>query len=85
MMDGVERQAAIDQFLGVLRHEQQGDTWVGRTPDWYGPVVFGGVGLALTISAACCNAPAGSRLHSVHAHFLRPCSGTTRSCSATRS
>jgi acyl-CoA thioesterase-2 len=69
------QQAAIDGFLGLLRHEHRGDTWVGRTPDWYGPVVFGGVGLALTISAACGDAPAGSRLHSVHAHFLRPVKG----------
>ena len=75
MVDGAERLAAIDEFLGVLRHEPRGDTWVGRTPDWYGPVVFGGVGLALTISAACCDAPAGSRLHSLHAHFLRPVHG----------
>ena len=75
MTDRGERQAAIDEFLGVLRHEPRGDTWVGRTPDWYGPVVFGGVGLALTISAACSDAPSGSRLHSVHAHFLRPVLG----------
>jgi len=34
--------------------------------------VFGGVSLALTISAACRNAPSGSRLHSLHGHFLRP-------------
>ena len=46
-----------------------------RTPDWFGPVVFGGIGLALTISAACRDAPAGSRLHSLHAHFLRPVRG----------
>ena len=38
-------------------------------------MVFGGVGLALTISAACRDAPAGSRLHSLHAHFLRPVQG----------
>lgn len=75
-MDRVElRQAAIDEFLDLLRHERRGDTWVGRTPDWYGPVVFGGVGLALTISAACGDAPTGSRLHSLHAHFLRPVQG----------
>ncbi len=49
-MDRVLQQhAAIDEFLGVLRHERHGDAWVGRTPDWYGPVVFGGVGLALTV------------------------------------
>jgi acyl-CoA thioesterase-2 len=70
-----EQQAAIDEFLGLLHHEPRGDTWLGRTPDWYGPVVFGGIGLALTISAACGDAPAGTRLHSVHAHFLRPVRG----------
>jgi acyl-CoA thioesterase II len=70
-----QQQAAIDDFLDLLRHDRQGDTWVGRTPDWYGPVVFGGIGLALTISAACADAPSGSRLHAVHAHFLRPVQG----------
>ena len=70
-----QQQEAIDEFLTLLRHEKQGDTWVGRTPDWFGPVVFGGVGLAITISAACNDAPDGSRLHSLHAHFLRPVQG----------
>jgi acyl-CoA thioesterase II len=69
------QQAAIADLLGILRHERHGDTMVGRTPDWYGPVVFGGVGLALTISAACADAPPGTRLHSLHAHFLRPVRG----------
>jgi acyl-CoA thioesterase-2 len=69
------QQAAIDDFLALLRPERRGDTWVGRTPDWYGPVVFGGIGLAVTISAACADAPADSRLHSLHAHFLRPVLG----------
>ena len=69
------RQAAIDDFLGLLRHERRGDAWVGRTPDWYGPVVFGGIGLALTISAACRDAPDSHRLHSLHAHFVRPLLG----------
>ena len=72
---GEQQQAAIDEFLGLLRLERRADAWVGRTPDWYGPVVFGGIGLALTISAACRDAPAGTRLHSVHAHFLRPVQG----------
>ena len=57
------------------RHERRGDTWVGRTPDWFGPVVFGGIGLALTVTAACRDAPEGTRLHSLHAHFLRPVQG----------
>ena len=76
MTEGVDqRQATIDEFIGFLRHERRGDTWVGRTPDGYGPVVFGGIGLALTLSAACADAPAGARLHSIHAHFLRPVQG----------
>jgi acyl-CoA thioesterase-2 len=70
-----EQQAAIDEFLALLHHEREGDLWVGQTPDWYGPVVFGGIALAITISAACGDAPAGTRLHSIHAHFLRPVQG----------
>jgi acyl-CoA thioesterase-2 len=70
-----QQQAAIDEFLALLQHERRGETLVGRTPDWYGPVVFGGVGLALMISAACGDAPSGRRLHSLHAHFLRPVQG----------
>jgi len=69
------RQAAIDDFLALLEHERRGDAWVGRTPDGYGPVVFGGIGLAITIGAACRDAPEGTRLHSLHAHFLRPVKG----------
>jgi acyl-CoA thioesterase II len=69
------REAALDDFLGILDLSRQGDTWVGNTPDWFGPVVFGGIGLAMTISASCRDTPPGSRLHSVHAHFLRPVGG----------
>ena len=71
----MSRDDAIDELLALLRHERRGDVWVGRTPDWFGPVVFGGIGLALTIGAACGDAPEGSRLHSIHAHFLRPVRG----------
>lgn len=69
--------AQIDELLGLLRHTpgaSEGE-WIGRTPDGWGPVVFGGIGLMLTIAAACRTAPAGTRLHSVHAHFLRPLRG----------
>jgi acyl-CoA thioesterase-2 len=70
-----QKQAAIDEFLDLLQHERRDDSWIGHTPDWYGPVVFGGIGLALTISAACRDAPPGKRLHALHAHFLRPVQG----------
>lgn len=73
MTDAAQRQQdAVDEFLAVLRLERDGDRWVGRTPGWHGPTVFGGVGLAMTIGAACRDAPVGKRLHSLHAHFVRP-------------
>ena len=70
-----EQQTSIDELLSLLEHERRGDAWVGHTPGWYGPVVFGGIALAIIIRAACRDAPEGSRLHSVHAHFLRPVRG----------
>jgi acyl-CoA thioesterase-2 len=69
------RQAAVDELLDLLHHERREDAWVAQAPDWFGPVVFGGIGLALTIGAACRDAPASTRLHSLHAHFLRPVLG----------
>ena len=78
------RQEEVDDLVGLLRHERSGDgSWVGRTPDGWGPVVFGGIGLALTIRAACGDAPEGSRLHSLHAHFLRPIRGDADICFRT--
>ena len=72
MTDPGRQQQAVDEFLAVLQLERDGERWIGRTPDWSGPTVFGGVGLAMTISAACRGAPDTKRLHSLHAHFLRP-------------
>jgi acyl-CoA thioesterase-2 len=69
------RQEAVDEFLDLLRHERRDGAWVGHAPDWFGPVVFGGIGLAMTVGAACRDAPAGTRLHSLHVHFLRPVLG----------
>ena len=66
------RQAAIDRFLSMLDHRRQGDSWLGLIPESYGSAVFGGIGLAVAARAACRDAPDGSRLHSLHAHFLRP-------------
>ena len=69
------QQAAVDELLDLLRLERRGDAWVGQTPDWYGPVVFGGISLLLTVGAACRDAPPERRLHSMHGHFLRPVQG----------
>jgi acyl-CoA thioesterase II len=70
-----QRQESVDEFLELLRLERQGDEQRGRTPDWYGPIVFGGIGLALTVRAACNQAPPDTRLNAIHAHFLRPVQG----------
>lgn len=76
MSDRARRQQeAVDEFLAVLRLEQRGQRRVGRTPQWHGPTVFGGIGLALTISAGCRDAPERGRLHALHAHFLRAVQG----------
>lgn len=69
------QQEALDELLGLLHYARRDDAWVGRTPDWYGPVVFGGIALYLTVGAACRDAPADARLHSMHGHFLRPVQG----------
>ena len=69
------RQAAVDELLGLLRPERRDDVWVAQAPDWFGPVVFGGISLALTLGAASRDAPEPHRLHSLHAHFLRPVLG----------
>ena len=67
--------AAVAEFLAIFDQERGAGGWVGRAPDSFGPVVFGGIGLALTIRAACRDAPEGARLHSIHGHFLRPMQG----------
>jgi acyl-CoA thioesterase-2 len=46
--------------------------WIGRMPDWFGDYVFGGFVVGQAIAAATRHAPEGSRLHSLHAYFLRP-------------
>jgi acyl-CoA thioesterase-2 len=58
--------------LLTLSSEDDGETWAGVPPAWFGEYVFGGVVVAQAIAAATRDAPAGRRLHSLHAYFLRP-------------
>jgi len=60
------------EFLIVRPHATDAGRWTGSTPDWFGEYLFGGLVIAQAISAATRNAPAGCRLHSLHAYFLRP-------------
>ena len=51
----------------------EGDgTWIGRTPGWFGPRLFGGFVLAQAAYALTRTAPDGTRLHSFHSYFLSP-------------
>lgn len=64
---------AIDDLVALLRPGRgSGTATVVCIPARYGPVAFGGLGVAITIAAACLDAPAGTRMHSLHGHFLRP-------------
>lgn len=72
------QQEAVDQFLAVMQLRPDGEGWSGQTPDWHGPTVFGGIGIAMAITAGCREAPPGTRLHAIHAHFLRPVKGGHR-------
>jgi acyl-CoA thioesterase II len=58
--------------LLTLAPGDDGETWVGESPAWFGDYVFGGFVIAQAIVAATRDAPVGRRLHSLHAYFLRP-------------
>ncbi len=76
MTDRLEQQqAAIDDLLALLRTNVEATPGSGRRRTGSGRWCSAGSRSALTISAACGDAPPGSRLHSVHAHFLRPVQG----------
>jgi acyl-CoA thioesterase II len=60
--------AETQQYLAV---RPEPDGWVGETPMWFGPVLFGGFVIAQAVSAVTRTAPDGWRAHSLHAYFLR--------------
>jgi acyl-CoA thioesterase-2 len=60
------------EFLTVRPNGEAGEGWIGEPPEWPGDYVFGGFVIAQAIIAATRNAPAGRRLHSLHAYYLRP-------------
>jgi acyl-CoA thioesterase-2 len=62
------------QFLTVRPSPDDGEVLVGEAPQWFGEYLFGGFVIAQAIIAATRTAPAGRRLHSMHAYFLRPVS-----------
>ena len=71
--------AALEETLAFLtvQSSAEGDgRLVAEPPTWFGDYLFGGFVIAQAIIAATRNAPAESRLHSLHAYFLRPAVAT---------
>ncbi len=67
---------SVEETLAALAVSRDGDGWSGVMPaNMWGPIVFGGFVVAHAISAATGDAPPGSRMHSLHAYFLRPVRG----------
>jgi acyl-CoA thioesterase-2 len=60
------------EFLTIRPDGDSGNAWIGDPPQWFGDYLFGGFVIAQAIVAATRNPPAGRRLHSMHAYFLRP-------------
>jgi acyl-CoA thioesterase-2 len=70
--DDADVDTLLQLTLDFLTLDAEGDELIGRTPDWFGEVLFGGLVIAQAIVAATRHAPEGRRLHSLHAYFLRP-------------
>jgi acyl-CoA thioesterase-2 len=69
----VDLVTAVEEMVGFLTVRSNGDDrWIGDVPDWFGDVLFGGFVLGQSVAAVSADAPAGRRLHSFHAYFLRP-------------
>jgi acyl-CoA thioesterase II len=65
----MDTEQAARALVGV---EPDGEEWVGRAPAWSREVVFGGVLMGQTVSAATSASVDGRRIHSIHMYFLRP-------------
>ena len=67
-----ELDAVLAETLAFTTVRPEGDGWIGDTPPWFGDYLFGGFVVAQAVHAATRTAPAGRRIHSLHAYFLRP-------------
>jgi acyl-CoA thioesterase-2 len=62
----------VAETVASVTVSADGSGWIGVTPSWFGEFLFGGFVVGQAVHAATRAAPAGRRLHSVHAYFLRP-------------
>lgn len=68
----IDLDAVIAETIEFVAVVPDGDGWIGRSPDWFGPMLFGGFILGQAVHAATRTAPEGSRMHSMHGYFLAP-------------
>jgi acyl-CoA thioesterase-2 len=72
-LDGVDDvRSVVNETVRLLTVRGDGDRCVGDAAPWFGEPLFGGFVIGQAVSAAHRWAPAGMRLHSLHAYFLRP-------------
>ena len=62
----------LAETVRFLTLEPASGGWIGQPPEWPGEYLFGGSVVAQALMAASQDAPAGTRIHSMHAYFLRP-------------
>jgi acyl-CoA thioesterase-2 len=66
-----DAEAAVQDAIRFLTVRPEGDGWIADTPTWFGEHLFGGIVIAQAVHAATRTAAEGSRIHSLHAYFLR--------------
>ena len=70
--------AEMREFLHLQRLPGSEGGWSGPPAGWGGDYAFGGLVIAQAVAAATADVPAGTRLHSLHAYFLRPMANNAR-------
>ena len=60
----------VAETLARLPAKPDGDGFVGETPDWFGPTLFGGFVLGQATSAIAQTAPDDFVINSLHCYFL---------------
>jgi acyl-CoA thioesterase-2 len=74
MSDSAEANSGelLADTVRFLTLERTAGGWTGHPPQWSEEFLYGGFVVAQALMAASRDAPAGTRIHSMHAYFLRP-------------
>lgn len=71
----VDLDAMLAETVGALAVRPVAGGFEGVAPAWFGRHLFGGFIVGQAVFAAGLTAPAGRRIHSLHAYFVRPARG----------